>query len=132
MSTELCYCLWYFLSPNRKVIGVCSRSYVLGGSDAEKEQVLSALALSDHRSQGVRPPSRRLLTAFPEGIPYEAVSKLGVSEFFAEEFARLAGQMPPSLPVPEGKLFFAQPMFDFGSGFLPCEIGDGFVKERQL
>jgi hypothetical protein len=33
-------------------------------------------------------------------------------------------------PLPDGVLFFATPLYDFGDGFVPARVGDGFITER--
>ena len=131
MTHELCFCFWYYLSSRQKILGLAARAYYLSGSDHQKGLLLSALARSDHRTQDFQQLPARLVRSFPSGVPYEAISQLGVEEVFADQVARIVGQMPPDLPIPEEKFFYAQPMFDFGHGFLPCEIGDGFIRERQ-
>ena len=35
------------------------------------------------------------------------------------------------LVMADEKLFFATPLFDFGYGFAPAEIGDGFIRSCE-
>ena len=131
MTNELCFCFWYYLSGQRNLVGLSARGYYLSGDDDQKGQLLSRLASSDHRTQNISHVPPRLLRLFPDGVPYETVMEFGIEEVFAELIVNIAGRMPPGLPVPEEKLFYAQPMFDFGHGYIPCEIGDGFVRGRD-
>ena len=128
--SELCFCLWYYLTAAQTIAGLSARAYVLEGDDDTKSGVLRALSGHDFKvceSAGV-PAS--IMQLYPRGVPYSIVRDLGVEQVFAEELSRIAATLPPHIKVPEDKLFFATPLFDFGSGFVPAEIGDGYIRER--
>lgn len=130
--SEVCFCLWYYISANQKLIGLAARAYCLSGDDDEKGMLLAALAKSDHLTQGRHSVPDRLVRAFSAGVPYQALQQFGVEEVFAEQIVRIKGHLPANLPIPQDKFYFAQPMFDFGFGYVPCEIGDGFIRECEV
>lgn len=128
--TEICFCLWYYITPAQTIAGLAAREYLLEGAEEDKASVLHALSGRDYQlCQFVELPAS-LRRAHLRGVPYSAIHDLGVESIFANEFARIADRLPSSLKMPDEKLFFATPLFDFGSGYVPAEIGDGYVRER--
>ena len=63
-------------------------------------------------------------------LHYLEIKRLGIEEIFKDEFERIRRSLPQEVQFPEDKLFYATPLFDFGQGFVPAEIGDGFIRER--
>lgn len=128
--SEICFCLWYYLTPAQTIAGIAAREYLLEGDEEDKASVLLALSVHDYQlCQFVKVPAF-LSRAHPHGVPYSATLDLGVESVFADEFARIAGRHSPRVKMPDEKLFFATPLFDFGSGYAPAEIGDGYIRER--
>ena len=84
MTNELCFCFWYYLSGQRKLVGLSARGYYLSGDDDQKGQLLSRLASTDHLTQNISHVPPRLLRLFPDGVPYETVMEFGIEEVFAE------------------------------------------------
>ncbi len=119
---ELCFNLWYYLDITKMIVAVAARAYFLDGSDEEKAAVLLDLSREDYR---VVPH------VLIKAVHYSALKQFGVEEMFKDEFERIRREMPQEIPFPEEKLFYATPLFDFGDGFVPAEIGDGFIKERE-
>lgn len=127
---EICFCLWFYLTPAQTIAGLAAREYLLEGDEVDKASVLQALSGRDYQlCQFVEVPAS-LRRMHPRGVPYSAIPDLGVESVFADEFTRIAGRHSPSLKMPDEKLFFATPLFDFGSGYVPAEIGDGYIRER--
>ena len=128
--SELCFCVWYYLTASQTIAGLSVRAYVLEGNEDEKALVLRSLSTQDYKlcqSSGL-PAS--LTRRYPQGVPYSVIRDLGVEQVFAGEFSRIAESLPLGMELPEDKLFFAIPLFDFGSGYVPAEIGDGYIRER--
>lgn len=119
---ELCFNLWYYLDIQERIVAVAARAYLLDGSDEEKGAVLLRLSREDYQ----------IISHAPiEAVHYSELQRVGVEEIFKDEFERIRREMPKEIPFPEQKLFYATPLFDFGDGFIPAEIGDGFIRERE-
>ena len=127
---EICFCLWYYITPTQAIAGLAAREYLLGGDEEDKVSVLQALSDQDYRLCQLVEVPVPLRSAYLRGVPYSAVQDLGIETVFADEFARIAGRHAPGLKMPDEKLFFATPLFDFGSGYVPAEIGNGYIRER--
>lgn len=120
--TELCFNLWYYLDIKQRIVAVAARAYILDGSDEEKAAVLLKLSREEYRLV----PHVRI-----EAINYLELKRFGIEEIFKDEFERIRREIPKEIPFPEQKLFFATPLFNFGDGFVPVEIGNGFIRERE-
>lgn len=128
---ELCFNLWYYLTPQQTISGISARAYMLDGSEDEIGEMLTSLSEWDFLAV----PVRQLPTAVERhfrgrGVPYSALVELGVEAVFEGLFAEIRGAVHPSVPFPEDKLFFATPLYDFGEGFRPAQIGDGVIRSR--
>jgi hypothetical protein len=96
--------------------------YRLGGSDDRKASVLQSRSRKDFRK--VAPHAI-------DPVHYSLLARTGIDSFFAPEFRRIQNELPEGMAVPEDKLFYATPLFDFGRGYVPAEIGNGFITERD-
>ncbi len=129
MTEELCFNLWYYLRPNQTIYVLAARAYMLEGTDDLKAQTLKALSKSDWKVALSWPVSVSAQAHYGGDVPYSALSELGVEAVYTDLFGQLQGDLPTHLPFPDDKLFFATPLFDFGSGFAPAEIRDGYVRQ---
>jgi len=127
---ELCFNLWYFVTADQTLEALAARLYLLDGSDEEKASVLSGLSNHDFRLATKQPIPVAVQDYYGGVVPYSAIQQLGVEEVYREVFAELAATVPPEMEFPEEKVFFATPLFDFGEGYVPAMIGDGFIKNR--
>jgi hypothetical protein len=118
--TELCFCLWYYLDDKQNIVAISAKAHLLEGTDEEKSSAL--LTRSDEFTSV---PRREVAP-----VHFSALSQIGVEDFFAPEFDRIQSAIGHGTAIPEEKLFFATPLFDFGHGFVPVEIGTGFIRER--
>lgn len=129
--TELCFNLWYFLTPDQTISAIAARAYLLDGSEEEMAEVLRALSESEFRLVPSRPLSVKITRRYQKGaVPYWALADLGVEAIYEDLFLEIRRALPSAVPFPEDKLFFATPLYDFGEGFTPAEIGDGYIRER--
>lgn len=119
---ELCFNLWYYLDLQQRIVAVAARAYFLDGSNEEKAAILLKLSQEDYR---IVPQERR------KAMHYSDLQRYGIEEIFRNEFERIRREIPKEIPFPDQKMFYATPLFDFGDGFVPAEIGDGFIRERQ-
>jgi hypothetical protein len=119
---ELCFNLWYYLDGQQRITGIAAKAYTLQGSDEEKGAFLLSASRTDYHS--IAPSS-------VAPVHYSALMRLGIEVFFAKEFDRIACDTPVGVALPEEKLYCATPLFDFGGGFVPARIGDGFICERD-
>lgn len=117
--SEICFNLWYYLDHQQNIVAIAAKAYVLEGSDEEK-----ASALFDCSGEFLS-VSRRDVTPV-----HFSILRIGVEEFFAPEFDRIRRGADQSIVIPEEKLYYATPLFDFGQGFVPAEIGNDFIRER--
>ena len=117
---ELCFNLWYYLD-HQSIVAVAARAYLLNGNDEEKAKVLMKLSQEDYL---LVPRTRR------DCVHYSVIQRIGVEEMFKDEFERIRREIPKGVCFPEDKLFYATPLFDFGEGFVPAEIGNGFIRSR--
>jgi len=118
---EICFNLWYYLDSQQNITAIAAKAYLLEGDDERKGRSLHASSANDYRS--VTP---HIITP----IHYSMLEQRGVDEVFAPEFQRIEGELPRGVALPEDKLYYATPLFDFGKGYVPAEIGDGFIKDR--
>jgi hypothetical protein len=60
-----------------------------------------------------------------------AYSEVGVQLHEGTLLQLFRREVPKGHILPEQNLFNAIPLFDFGEGFVPAQIGDGFIRERD-
>lgn len=121
---ELCFNLWYYLNSRQNITAIAARAYLLEGTDDEKASLLKQLSAHDHslvKSTSLNDES---------DIHYSALEHLGVERIFDDEFERIRRELPEGLTIPYDKLFYATPLFDFGEGFVPAEICNGYIRNR--
>ena len=129
--SELCFNLWYYLTPHQTLSGIAAREYLLDGSETEIAEVLVALSEDEFRLVPMRPVSEAISRRFAGGaVPYRALVDFGVDTVFEEVFRDIRVALPSSIPFPEDKLFYATPLYDFGEGFAPAEIENGHIRSR--
>lgn len=119
---EVCVNLWYWLDRRQNIEATAAKAYLLDGGDEEKGAALLRASGEDYRSvprTDIRP------------VHYSTLGQIGVERFFAAEFKRIQKELPRGLSLPEEKLFWATPLYDFGEGYVPAEIGDGFIRSRD-
>jgi hypothetical protein len=114
--------LWYFLNANQQITAVSAQVYFFVGSDEEKGAALERASCSDHETV----PKLEI-----EPVHYSKLAEQGVEDFFRPVFKLISRALPDDVQLPEEKLYFATPMYDFGQGFVPARIGDGFITERR-
>lgn len=119
---EICFNLWYYLDSQQNITAIAAKAYLLEGDDEQKGQSLRASSAKDYRS---------VIPHKITPIHYSMLKRLGVEEFFMPEFQRIEEELPRGGAMPEDKLYYAIPLFDFGEGYMPAEIGNGFIKERE-
>lgn len=119
---ELCFNLWYYLDRQQNIVAISAMAYLLGGSDDEKASSLLAHSGADYHRV-----SPREINA----MHYSGLTRLGIEDVFKGEFERIRREQPNGVAFPEDKLFYATPLFDFGHGFVPAEVGNGFIRERE-
>ncbi len=119
---ELCFNLWYYLDRKQNITAIAAKAYLLEGSDEEKESALLNFSRKDYRL---------LVPAKIKPLHYSMLKRLGVENFFLPEFERIRRELPKGITLPEEKLFYATPLFDFGQGFVPARIDNGFITERE-
>jgi hypothetical protein len=119
---EICFNLWYYLDSKQNIEAVAAKAYLLEGDDERKGQSLRESSAKDYRS---------IIPHKITPIHYSLLQELGVEEVFAPEFRRIARNLPKGVALPEDKLYWATPLFDFGAGYVPAEIGNGFIKDRD-
>jgi hypothetical protein len=119
---ELCVNLWYWLDRQHNITAIAGKAYLLSGSDKEKGAALLRASGEDYHSV----PRTEI-----EPVHYSTLGSVGIEMFFASEFERLQRALPKGQSLPEEKLFWATPLYDFGEGFAPAEIGDGFIRSRD-
>jgi hypothetical protein len=129
--TELCFNLWYYLQPTQTISALAGKAYLLDGTEGEKESMLRSLSRLDYKTVRVYEVPSAIESRYPTGMPYGALKDIGVDVVFKEVFDDIASSLQSDLPFPDDKLFFATPLIDFGEGFAPAEIGDGFIKDRD-
>lgn len=121
--TELCFNLWYYLDTKQNLVNLAAKAYMLEGTDEAKAAVLEKLSSTDYQTAHKHsPPSQEM--------HYSKLQLLGIDTVFDEVFNQLRNAAPYDVSFPEDKLYFATPMFDFGQGFVPAKIGNGFIGER--
>jgi len=128
---ELCFNLWYCLDREQNIVAISAKAYMLDGTEDEKAALLKQLSRQDYRTVAAAPAPADLRRRYPNGLRYVALKQFGVEEVFKESFEGIRRSLPKGVPFPEDKLFFATPLFDFGEGFVPAEIGNGFIRDRD-
>ena len=118
---ELCFNLWYYLDIEQNITAIAAKTYLLEGSDDDKASALLSASREDY---GLVPPSEI------EPMNYSLLQRLGVETVFSSVFERIERDLPTNSVLPDEKCFYATPLFDFGEGFVPAIIGDGFITER--
>jgi hypothetical protein len=127
---ELCFNLWYYLNEEQLITAIAARGYFLEGTNEDKSAILSTLSKHDYKITKTYPPPEELRRQHRKGIQYSALKDYGIEEIYKEVFTILSQSLPKGVAFPNDKLFFATPLYDFGHGFVPARIGDGFVTER--
>jgi hypothetical protein len=94
--------------------------------------VLEALSYNDIKLVPRKALPRALVHEYGGHVPYFALKDRGVEEIYKEVFDELQTSIPPGISFPDDKLYFATPLFDFGfgDGYMPAEIGDGFIRSK--
>jgi hypothetical protein len=119
---EFCFNLWYHLDREQNITAIAAKAYLLDGDDDDKASALMSSSVEDYRN---------LTFLKLKAVNYSVLGVVGVEEFFTNEFERIRRELPKGNVLPEDKLFYATPLFDFGQGFVPAEIGNGYVRERR-
>ena len=119
---ELCINLWYWLDRQQNITAIAAKAYLPAGSDDEKGAALLRASGTDYRA---------VLRTEIEPVHYSTPESVGVETFFASEFERIQRTLPRGHSLPEERLFWATPLFDFGEGFVPAEIADGCIRSRD-
>ncbi|MBN1548221.1 MAG: hypothetical protein JW902_16340 [Syntrophaceae bacterium] len=119
---ETCFNLWYYLDRQQNITAIAAKAYFLEGNDQQKGRSLHESSGTDYNS---------LVPYKISPLHYSMLKQLGVEEVFAPEFQRIHRESPKGTILPDDKLYYATPLFDFGEGFVPVEIGNGFIKERD-
>jgi hypothetical protein len=127
---EICFNLWYYLDKDQLITAIAVRQYFIGGDDQEKAYVLEALSYNDFKLVPRKMLPRALVHEYGGRVHCSALKERGVEEIFKEVFDELQTSIPPGISFPDDKLFFATPLFDFGDGYVPAEIGDGFITNK--
>lgn len=128
---EICFNLWYYLAKDQTIIGLAARAYYLGGdNDEAKAKILHELSKYDYLITPTHPVPDDITRKVGGNCRYTILKALGVESVFGDVFRIIQSMMPTGNKLPEDKLFYATPLFDFGSGFEPAAIGDGFIKSR--
>ena len=121
---ELYFNLWYWLNAQQQIFAIAAKAYLLDGSEEDKEAALADLSLREYQSVPAVP--------LADPLHYSELKRRGIEEVYEEEFERIRKSLPHGVPFPEDKLYYPQtPLFDFGQGYVPALIGDGYIRERQ-
>jgi len=129
--TELCFNIWYYLDKQQRITAISAREYLLAGEDSEKSRVLEILSRNDYKIVSAYDLPKELEGRHPEGVWYGFLKELGIEVFYRDVFEEIRRSLPSTVSFPEDKLYFATPLFDFGEGYVPAEIGDGFITEKR-
>jgi len=127
---ELCFNLWYYINKAQVINLISARAYLLAGSDEDKSVLLSSLSEHEYKLAIAEPPPLRLGEITGGGIHYSLLAEIGVEPIYENVFLRLQKSIPGAISFPEEKLFYATPLYDFGEGFVPAYVSDGFIKTR--
>ena len=130
--TELCFNIWYYIDKDQNIIAISAREYMLGGDDDSKASILKQLSMFDYKTVDAVQLPASLQKQFSGGVNYSIIRQIGVEEVFKELFEGIRHSTADGISFPEDKLFFATPLFDLGNGFIPIEIGDGYIRERDM
>lgn len=122
MVKEVCFNLWYWLNERQQIVAIAAKGYILDGSEDQKGKALLERSGEDYRQVAA--------LALEEPIHYSELQERGVEEVYAPEFERIRLGLPAKVPFPEDKLFWATALYDFGQGYVPVVIGDGYIGER--
>ena len=127
----LCFNLWYYLNRHQQIETISVRMYLLDGDEEFQGNLLAELSKHDHRLVCRHSVPQTILSYYGGLPPYSAIKEMGVEEVYKEVFVTLEESLVGDIVFPEEKLFFATPLFDFGGGFVPAEIGYGFIRSRD-
>jgi hypothetical protein len=127
---ELCCNLSYYVDKDQLVTAIAARQYVIRGDDQEKAHVLEALSYNDFMLVPRKALPRALMRAYGGRVHYSALNDRGVEEVYKEVFDERRTSNPPGISFPDDKLFFATALFDFGDGYMPADIGNGFIRRK--
>ena len=130
IMTELCFNIWYYLNKNQTIKAISARGYFLEGPDENKSAILAVLSKHEYKIVHTWPVPELLRRNYGEAFHYTLVHELGVEEVYKEIFSEIQKSLPKNIILPEDKLFYATPLYDFGKGFVPAVIGNGFIRER--
>ena len=129
---ELCFNLWYKIDANGMIISIAGRAYLLEGTDKDKTAVLANLSDQDYKAVDFMPVPRNIRSIFKNGVQYSMFDQIRIDEFYKEVFAAIRASITPDVPFPDDKLYHFTPLFDFGDGYVPAEIGKNFIRKRVL
>jgi hypothetical protein len=121
-TEETCFNLWYYLDEQQNITAIAANAYLLKGSDEQK-----GLTLSERSEVDYCTIAKRAITP----LHYSMLPRIGVEEVFFPEFERIRKESPNGMKFSTDKLYCSTPLYDFGEGFEPAEIGDGFIKQRN-
>jgi hypothetical protein len=127
---ELCFNLWYYLDKRQRIAGLSARAYVLNGEENEKYRILEALSWQDYTIAPVYNLPKELIIYSSQGVEYGLLKELGIEVFYREVLRDIRRSLPAHVQFPEDKLCFVTPLYNFGHGYVPAFIGDGFIRER--
>ena len=128
--TDLCFNLWYYLSEDQNITGIAAREYLLEGTDEEKAEILAILSNHDYKIVQTCPIPEALRRQCGGSFHHSLMREFGIEQIYKETFIKVRESLPNDLLFPDEKLFFATPLYDFGNGFVPARVGDGFITER--
>lgn len=120
---EICFNLWYWLDARQRIFAIAATGYELDGEESDKCAVLLERSATEYESIAA--------TALMEPIHYSELKRRGIESVYREELERIREGLGSDLPFPDDKLFCATPLYDFGQGYVPAAIGDGFIAERE-
>ena len=121
---RFCFNLWHYIDRSQNIVALAAKAYALDGGEQEKERILHALSRADFLSAIPRKPRSAPLHC-------SEIQRQGIEAVFSDVFEEIRRSLPSSIDFPDDKLFFATPLFDFGEGFAPASIGDGFIRARD-
>jgi hypothetical protein len=131
IMTELCFNIWYYVDRSQNIVAIAAKAYLLDGADEDKAIMLKHLSRHDYRTVDASPVPVDIRNRYPQGLWYGGLKDLGIEHVYKEVFERIRRTLPKGFPFPEDKLFFATALYDFGEGFFPAEVGNGFIRNRD-
>jgi hypothetical protein len=129
---EICYNLWHYISTEQNITGISARAYFLNGSDNEKCVVLETLSRHDYKLVPIYGLPTEVIERYADNneIWYGLLKQLGIEVVYKEVFEHIEKEFPNKVETNEEKFFFDTPLYNFENGFVPTEIGNGFIKEK--